>query len=61
MQDCEMLPLTEEDLQLIEEMRNWLLDREMLVYLPFQAKLLIETEIPLMLQQIRTLQRSACP
>jgi hypothetical protein len=61
MQDCEMLPLTEEDLQLIEEMRNWLLDREMLVYLPFQAKLLIETEIPLMLQQIRTLQRSDCP
>jgi hypothetical protein len=29
----------------------------MLAYLPFQAKLLIETEIPLMLQQIRTLQR----
>lgn len=57
MENEEQLPLSDEDLILIEQMRNWLLDRRMLTYLPLQAKLLIEVEIPLMLEQIRILQR----
>ena len=58
MPDKEKLPLSDEDLVLIEQMRSWLLDRGVLTYLPFQAKLLIESEIPLMVQQIRLLRQS---
>ena len=57
MSDREKLPLSDEDLVLIEEMRSWLLDRGVLTYLPFQAKVLIESEIPLMVQQIRMLRQ----
>lgn len=57
MQHDDRLPLSEEDLALIEQMRSWLLERGVLTYLPFQAKMLIETEIPLLLEQIRVLQR----
>ena len=56
MQHDDTLPLSEEDLALIEQMRSWLLERGVLTYLPFQAKILIETEIPLLLEQIRVLQ-----
>jgi hypothetical protein len=57
MQHDDRLPLSEEDLALIEQMRSGLLERGVLTYLPFQAKMLIETEIPLLLEQIRVLQR----
>ena len=57
MPDEERLPLSDEDLDLIEQMRSWLLDRGVTTYLPFQAKLLIESEIPLMVRQIRLLRQ----
>lgn len=58
MRDDDRLPLTDEDLALIEEMRAWLIERGMLTHLPFQARLLIESEIPLLVAQIRALRSS---
>jgi hypothetical protein len=58
MRDEDRLPLTEADLELIEQMRSWLIDRGMLTHLPFQARLLIELEVPLLVAQIRALRTS---
>jgi hypothetical protein len=57
MPDEERLPLSDEDLDLIEQMRSWLLERGVTTVLPFQAKLLIESEIPRMVRQIRLLRQ----
>lgn len=60
MRDDDRLPLSDEDLALIEEMRAWVLARGMLTHLPLQVRLLVESEIPLLVAQIRAL-RSAPP